>query len=56
MGLVVIKIILIATALWMWGQIGARAAPAAVETVATNLQFPEGTIFVGDSLYFVDYA
>jgi gluconolactonase len=27
-----------------------------VETVATNLQFPEGTIFVGDSLHFVDYV
>jgi gluconolactonase len=27
-----------------------------VETVATGLQFPEGTIFVGDTLYFVDYG
>jgi gluconolactonase len=28
----------------------------AVESVATGLQFPEGTIFVGSTLYFVDYA
>jgi gluconolactonase len=27
-----------------------------VESVATGLQFPEGTIFVGNTLYFVDYA
>jgi len=31
-----------------------RAADA--EIVAKNLQFPEGTIFVGDTLYFVDYS
>jgi gluconolactonase len=31
-----------------------RAADA--EVVAKNLQFPEGTIFVGDTLYFVDYS
>ena len=29
---------------------------ADVETVAKGLQFPEGTIFVGKVLYFVDYA
>jgi gluconolactonase len=29
---------------------------ANAETVATGLQFPEGTIFVGDTLYFVDYG
>lgn len=29
---------------------------AQVDTVATGLQFPEGTIFVGDVLYFVDYG
>jgi gluconolactonase len=28
----------------------------AIESVATGLQFPEGTIFVGNTLYFVDYA
>jgi gluconolactonase len=27
-----------------------------VETVATGLHFPEGTIFVGKTLYFVDYG
>ncbi|MFP3554146.1 SMP-30/gluconolactonase/LRE family protein [Paraburkholderia sp. SIMBA_049] len=29
---------------------------ANVETVATGLQFPEGTVFVGSTLYFVDYG
>jgi gluconolactonase len=32
----------------------ARAAER--ETLAADLQFPEGTIYVGDTLYFVDYA
>jgi gluconolactonase len=27
-----------------------------IETVATGLQFPEGTIFVANTLYFVDYG
>jgi gluconolactonase len=27
-----------------------------VQVVATGLQFPEGTVFVGSTLYFVDYA
>lgn len=35
--------------------VAADDAPA-VESVATGLQFPEGTIFVGNTLYFVDYA
>jgi gluconolactonase len=52
----VIKIIIIAAALWVWGQSSARADDARPVTVATDLQFPEGTIFVGDRLYFVDYA
>jgi gluconolactonase len=30
--------------------------PASAEVVATGLRFPEGTIFVGSILYFVDYA
>jgi gluconolactonase len=33
---------------------GAQAQQA--ETIATGLGFPEGTIFVGDTLFFVDYA
>jgi gluconolactonase len=32
------------------------AHSAGVATVAHSLQFPEGTVFVGDTLYFVDYA
>jgi gluconolactonase len=36
---------------------GARAAGGAdVAVVAKSLQFPEGTVFVGGTLYFVDYA
>jgi gluconolactonase len=35
--------------------VAAEDAPA-VDSVATGLQFPEGTIFVGDTLYFVDYT
>jgi gluconolactonase len=30
--------------------------PRRIETVATGLQFPEGTVFVGNTLYFVDYG
>jgi gluconolactonase len=37
-----------------WLPLGARGADVAV--VARSLQFPEGTVFVGDTLYFVDYA
>lgn len=37
------------------GQLSA-GEPTSVETVATGLQFPEGTVFVGDELYFVDYG
>jgi gluconolactonase len=51
-----IKLLVIAAALWMWGQGGAQAVSPRMETVASNLQFPEGTIFVGETLYFVDYA
>jgi hypothetical protein len=32
------------------------SGPAGTEAVAADLQFPEGTIFIGDNLYFVDYA
>jgi len=35
--------------------VAAQDAPA-VESVASGLQFPEGTIFVGNTLYFVDYS
>jgi gluconolactonase len=52
----VLKIILVAAALWLWGQCGGRADDPPAETVATDLEFPEGTIFVGDQFYFVDYS
>jgi gluconolactonase len=32
------------------------AEPVDIETVATGLRFPEGTVFVGETLYFVDYG
>ena len=32
------------------------SSAADVEVIAKNLQFPEGTIFVGNELYFVDYS
>ena len=51
-----LKIIFVAAAFWILGPNGVLAASPRVETVATNLQFPEGTIFVGGTLYFVDYA
>jgi gluconolactonase len=48
---------LIAAAVGLAIAAGAPEARAAdVERVARDLQFPEGTIFVGDTLYFVDYA
>jgi gluconolactonase len=34
----------------------ALAHAAGPEVAATGLQFPEGTIFVGNNLYFVDYS
>jgi gluconolactonase len=36
--------------------LNAESLPAAPELVATGLHFPEGTIFVGNTLYFVDYS
>ncbi len=41
-------------AVMSWLPLAAHAADVA--TVASSLQFPEGTVFVGDTLYFVDYA
>jgi gluconolactonase len=51
-----IRIFLLAAALSTWGQGGATAGDVRAEIVATDLRFPEGTIFVGNELYFVDYA
>jgi gluconolactonase len=49
-----LKIILIAAGLLIWT--GARADGPTAQIVVADLRFPEGTIFVGDSLYFVDYT
>ena len=51
-----IRFFLIAAALSAWGLGGANAGDARAEIVATDLRFPEGTIFIGNDLYFVDYA
>ena len=52
----VIRIFIIAGALSTWSLCGASASDVHAEIVATDLRFPEGTIFVGNGLYFVDYA
>ena len=36
--------------------LNAESLPVASEIVATGLHFPEGTIFVGNTPYFVDYS
>jgi gluconolactonase len=45
---------------WLLAALACLIAPtihaADVAVVARGLQFPEGTVFVGDTLYFVDYA
>jgi gluconolactonase len=51
-----LKIILVVAALWTLVLRGACADTPGVEIAATNLLFPEGTIFVGKDLYFVDYV
>jgi gluconolactonase len=52
----VIRFCLVAATLSTWGLGGAYAGDVRAEIVATDLRFPEGTIFVGNDLYFVDYA
>ncbi|MEH2480282.1 gluconolactonase [Nitrobacteraceae bacterium AZCC 2146] len=47
---------LLATLLLLVSPSHAESSLQAPEVVATGLHFPEGTIFVGDTLYFVDYA
>ena len=49
-----LKIILVVAALWTLVARGACADTPGAEIAATNLLFPEGTIFVGKDLYFVD--
>lgn len=43
-------------ALWHPAQAAVQASAPTAEVVAEGLQFPEGTVFVGDDLYFVDYG
>jgi sugar lactone lactonase YvrE len=47
---------LIASVLLLTSPLHAGGISATTEAVVTGLHFPEGTIFVGDTLYFVDYA
>lgn len=51
-----IRIFLVAVALSTCGLGGATAGDVRAEIVTTDLRFPEGTIFVRNDLYFVDYA
>jgi gluconolactonase len=51
-----IGIMLVGAALLIGMLHGARAESPRPEIAATGLLFPEGTIFVGNDLYFVDYA
>ena len=44
---------LLAAFVLFWAAVSNAADP---QPVATGLQFPEGTVFVGDTLYFVDYS
>jgi gluconolactonase len=50
------KILIAMAALWAALGAGPTAQAASAEIAATGLQFAEGTIFVGQTLYFVDYA
>jgi gluconolactonase len=50
-----VRTLIVLAALMLPLQGPAFAAPAA-EVVATGLQFPEGTVFIKQDLYFVDYA
>jgi gluconolactonase len=52
----VIAMILAGAVLSIGSPSGAFADSAQAVVVATDLLFPEGTIFVGHDLYFVDYA
>ncbi len=47
---------LIGVAAWIGIPHGARAESPRAEIAAAGLLFPEGTIFVGSDLYFVDFA
>ncbi len=50
-----IKVVFIAVAVWVGGHTCAQGG-SRPESSVTGLRFPEGTIFVGDTLYFVDYT
>jgi len=52
----VIRLFFVAATLSTWSLCGANAGDVRAEIVATDLRFPEGTIFVGNDLYFVDYV
>jgi gluconolactonase len=52
----VLKITLVAAALWTLVLRGVCADTPGAEIAAADLLFPEGTIFVGKDLYFVDYV
>jgi gluconolactonase len=51
-----VRIFIITATLSTWSLCRANAGDTRAEIVATDLRFPEGTIFVGNDLYFVDYV
>lgn len=50
------RVIAVAAAMFLTAAAVPASLAADVEVVASGLRFPEGTIFVGNVLYFVDYA
>jgi gluconolactonase len=51
-----LRVISVAVAIFLATASATTSFAVDVEVVASGLQFPEGTIFVGDVLYFVDYS
>src|ERR1700692_1811667 len=51
-----VRIFIITATLSTWSLCRANAGDTRAEIVATDLRFPEGTIFVGNDLYFVGYV
>jgi len=47
---------MVTASVMLWAATAHAGLAAAVDVVATGLHFPEGAIFVGNTLYFVDYT
>jgi sugar lactone lactonase YvrE len=51
-----LRVISVAVVMFLTMASASTSFAADIEVVASGLQFPEGTIFVGNVLYFVDYS